>query len=128
MPKAPNLAKLAKLNGRYGVAALDAVGCGMRSAAALFEKTAKTGVERHLTAAQLVEGVAEHAAEQYGLLGDLVLAECGIRSGEDVGAITFFLIEQGVFSKQPDDRPEDFLTGPELRVAVTAAVRRRLGV
>ena len=79
-------------------------------------------------ARELVEGAVDLAASRYGLLGEMVLSSWGIRRPEDIGAITFALIQHGVFSKQPDDRLEDFVGHAGLNDAIRTAVRRRLGL
>jgi len=86
------------------------------------------GAARHLTAIELVTGAVDLAAERWSVLGDLVLASWGIREAADIGAITFTLIEHGVFSKEPTDRLEDFQAPDGLSVAVASRVRARVGV
>lgn len=125
MPRT-DLAKVARADGRYDVEAFHFVGAGLRHAAQRHERE-HPGAGRHLSAQQLVEGVADLAAEEYGLLGVLVLAQWGLRNGEDVGAITFRLIEHGIFAKQDSDRPEDFLGWPPFSELVATRVRARLG-
>lgn len=70
-------------------------------------------VHRHLTAGELVEALLEYAEKEYGLLAGRVLAEWGLTCGADIGRIVYKLIEAGVLSASPEDRPEDFqvLTG-----------------
>lgn len=128
MAQGPDLRTLARSDGRYDVEALHFIGGSLRHAAKLHGREHATGDSRHLSAQELVAGAADLAAERFGLLGDLVLASWGIRSGDDIGIITFVLIEHGVFSKQSHDRIEDFYGSPPLAETVRLRVRRRLGL
>ncbi len=124
----PDLYELAAIHGRYDVEAFCFVSQGLRHAAKLHRQARKSAGSRHLNASQLVDGVIDLAAERFGLLAELVLRGWGVRSSEDVGSITFALIESKVFSKQPSDRIEDFYGGPDFTVALAERVHHRLGV
>lgn len=128
MAQIPDLHELASRNGKYDVEAFCFVSQGLRHAAKIHGKDRAQGHERHLTATQLVDGALDLAAERYGLLAELVLRSWGVRAAEDIGAITFALIESRVFTKQQSDRIEDFYGGPDfaqvLRERVVARVRR----
>src|SRR5882672_11502912 len=113
MGKKANLHQLVLRDGRFNVEAFTFVGASLKHAAKLFGKEQADGAERHLSAQQLVEGALDLAVERYGLLAELVLRSWGVRDSEDVGAITFALIDHGIFSKHPGDRIEDFYAGPE---------------
>jgi uncharacterized repeat protein (TIGR04138 family) len=63
---------------------------------------------RHVTGAELLEGLRIYALEQYGPLAKTVLNSWGINRGGDFGEIVFNLIEHNVFSKTESDRREDF--------------------
>ena len=126
MKKVPDLADLAARDGRFDAEAYAFVSQSLRHAAKLHRKDRASGSERHLTANQLVEGALDLAVERYGLLADLVLRAWGVRGSEDLGRITFALIEHGVFTKQPSDRIEDFWTGPDFGEAVGTRVTDRI--
>jgi uncharacterized repeat protein (TIGR04138 family) len=126
MARIPNLQKLALQGGRYDAEAYKFVSQGLCHAARRLGKRERSGPDRHLCARELVEGTLDLAAEQYGLLAVEVLRSWGLVNAVDIGEITFALIEHGVFSKQPDDRIEDFSQGPEFAPALAARVQRRL--
>ena len=126
MTQIPDLHELASRTGKYDVEAFCFVSQGLRHAAKLFGKERSSGDERHLTALQLVDGTLDLAADRYGLLAELVLRRWGVRASEDIGAITFALIENHVFTKQPSDRLEDFYAGPEFADALRQRVVERL--
>jgi uncharacterized repeat protein (TIGR04138 family) len=128
MGQIPDLHELAAGIGRYDVEAFCFVSQGLRHAAKLHRKDLRSGTERHLAAPQLVDGVLDLAAERFGLLAHLVLSSWGLRCSEDIGSITFALIENKVFSKQPSDRIEDFYGGPDFVTVLEERVRSRLGV
>ena len=128
MAQIPDLHELANRTGKYDVEAFCFVSQGLRHAAKRFGKERSSGEERHLTALQLVEGTLDLAVDRYGLLAELVLRRWGVRASEDIGAITFALIENRVFTKQPSDRLEDFYGGPEFAPALHERVVQRMRV
>lgn len=123
-----DLGRIARDDGRFDVEAFQFVSESLARAADLYGKRQLVGTARHLTAVELVTGAVDLAAERWSLLGDVVLASWGIRSASDIGAITFTLIEHGVFSKEPSDRLEDFQAADALVVAVASRVRARVGL
>lgn len=122
----PDIEALAKSAGGYAPEAIAFVGESLRHAARLFGKENGEKENRHLTAHELVEGMLDLATTRFGLMAELVLREWGVRSGEDVGRITFALIEVGVFSKQDSDRIEDFAGGPDFGGVLIRRSRQRL--
>ena len=126
MKKVPDLADLARRDGRFDAEAYAFVSQSLRHAAKLHRKDRASGSERHLSAQQLVEGALDLAVERYGMLADLVLRSWGVRGSEDLGSITFALIDHGVFTKQPSDRIEDFWAGPDFQDAVSVRVTDRI--
>lgn len=122
----PDIEALAKAAGGYSPEAIAFIGESLRHAARLFGKESAEADHRHLTAHELVEGMLDLATVRFGLMAELVLREWGLKSAEDVGRITFALIEVGVFSKQPTDRIEDFSGGPDFGGVLTKRSRQRL--
>ena len=128
MARPKDLRQIARDDGRYAPDGYQFVAEALARAADLYGKRQLQGAARHLTAAELVAGAVDLAAERWSLLGDLVLAQWGIRSADDIGAITFSLIEHGVFSKEPTDRLEDFHGVCEIGISLAQRVRARVGL
>jgi len=63
---------------------------------------------RHVSGAQLCEGLRQLALEHWGLLATSVLARWHVHSTRDFGEIVFLLIEHDYLQKQPEDCIEDF--------------------
>lgn len=63
---------------------------------------------RHVSGAELLEGLRAFALDQYGPLAKTVLNAWGVHRCRDFGDIVFNLIEYNVFSKTENDRLEDF--------------------
>lgn len=63
---------------------------------------------RHITGEELCRGFIDQAQEHFGPLGAPVLRHWGVKSTNDIGAIVFALIEQGVLGKNPEDTMKDF--------------------
>ena len=51
---------------------------------------------------------SKDALAQFGPMASTVLKEWGLRNGKNVGEMVFLLIEEDVFSKQPEDSLDDF--------------------
>ncbi len=63
---------------------------------------------RHISGAELSEGVRELALERFGPMARTVLEHWGIHGTEDVGRVVFAMVDHGILVKQEGDRPEDF--------------------
>ena len=63
---------------------------------------------RHVTGAELSEGIRRVALRRYGPLTLATLEAWGLRETLDFGNIVYSLIETGVFDRSPDDSLEDF--------------------
>ena len=66
------------------------------------------GEKRHITGAELAEGVRHLAIGRFGPLARTVLEHWGIHSTRDVGSVVFALVEQKILTTQEGDCPEDF--------------------
>lgn len=69
---------------------------------------------KHLSAQELYLGCCMHAHEVYGPMAKLVLSSWGVYTVSDVGSLVYNLIAEGVFSKQKEDRREEFDELPDL--------------
>ncbi len=65
----------------------------------------------HVTAAELLDGIREHALEEFGPMAITVLEDWGLKRCEDFGALVFNLVEAGLLSKTEKDNPDDFKGG-----------------
>ncbi len=63
---------------------------------------------RHITPAQLVEGVRDLALEKFGFLATLVLSRWHIYTSSDVGEIIGNLVRTGDVELGPGESVEDF--------------------
>ena len=68
----------------------------------------KTGEERHVGGKELLQGIAELAAEQFGPMAPTVFIRWGVRETGDFGEIVFNLIDAGLLSRRPQDSRLDF--------------------
>ena len=68
----------------------------------------------------------ELAVMRFGCLATSVLRSWGLRKSEDIGNVTFHLIEEGLFGKQSGDSLEDFKGGPVFHDLVHKLTRERL--
>ncbi|HEX5131154.1 MAG TPA: Minf_1886 family protein [Candidatus Krumholzibacteria bacterium] len=73
---------------------------------------------RHISGAELVDGLCRAARERFGMLAYTVLERWGLRSGSDIGEIVFQLVAVGVLSRREEDAREDFDRLPDLKTAL----------
>ncbi|MBE6407605.1 MAG: hypothetical protein J6S98_07855 [Lentisphaeria bacterium] len=93
---------------KYPVAAYKFVSAGVQYTVHSHQRTDKQGVERHVTGQELLRGILEFAALQYGFLAPDVLEYWNFRSGRDIGNTVYAMIGAGLLSAGPNDRLEDF--------------------
>ncbi len=67
--------------------------------------------ERHVSAAELLEGVRDFALETFGPMAMTLFEEWGVRSTEDIGQIVFNMIRAQALRKTDEDKLEDFANG-----------------
>lgn len=75
----------------------------------------QVGERRHVSAAELLEHMCEHAKGRFGMLSYSVLERWGLRTTDDVGEAVFQLVEAQVLSRRENDSREDFHAVFDLR-------------
>ena len=78
------------------------------------------GPERHVSAAELLEGIRQYALKEYGPLAMTVLQAWGIRQCADFGQIVFNLVNKEFLGKTDDDSVRDFDRGYAFETAFRA--------
>ena len=66
---------------------------------------------RHVTPLELLDGLRQHALQQFGPMAVTVLGEWGIRSCADFGEMVFLMIESGLLAKTEQDSRAGFQAG-----------------
>ncbi len=89
-------------------------------------RDAAAGDERHIDGHELLEGIRELGADQFGPMASLVFKRWGLRNTEDFGEIVFSLIESGLLSRRAEDSRLDFSNGYEFDSAFEEMFRRQL--
>ena len=74
-------------------------------------REAKTGEDRHVGGRELLIGIKEYAADQFGPMAELVFERWGVRQPADFGEIVFNLIDAELLSRRPSDSRLDFVDG-----------------
>jgi uncharacterized repeat protein (TIGR04138 family) len=74
-------------------------------------KRSNSPSQRHVSGAELLEGLRKHTLNEFGPMGKLVLNEWGVHQCEDFGKIVFTLVSHGILGKSDADRPDDFSPG-----------------
>ena len=75
------------------------------------------GPERHVSAAELLEGIRQYALKEYGPLAMTVLQAWGIRQCADFGQVVFNLVNKKFLGKTDDDSARDFDCGYDFATA-----------
>lgn len=65
-------------------------------------------VRRHVSAAELLDGMRRFAHERYGVMSLTVLESWGVHTTGDIGDIVFQLVDAGVLSRQDGDARDHF--------------------
>lgn len=63
---------------------------------------------RHISGHELAEGVRTLALDRFGPMARIVLGHWGIHATEDVGAVVFALVDQGILIRRDEDSLDDF--------------------
>ena len=72
-----------------------------------FGRDKLTGEDRHVGGRELLIGIKDYAAEQFGPMAAMVFERWGVRAAADFGEIVFNLISADLLQKTADDRKED---------------------
>jgi uncharacterized repeat protein (TIGR04138 family) len=85
-----------------------------------------TGEERHVGGRELLLGIKEFAARQFGPMAALVFEHWGVRAGADFGEIVFNLIDAELLSRRPSDSRRDFVDPADFRETFAEKHRQSL--
>ena len=83
-------------------------------------KKPSEGPGRHVTAAELLEGIRQYALKEYGPMAMTVLNAWGIRQCADFGQIVFNLVNKEFLGKTDEDSVRDFDRGYDFETAFRA--------
>ena len=78
-------------------------------------REAKSGEDRHVGGRELMAGIREFAADQFGPMAALVFERWGVRGPGDFGEIVFNLIDAELLTRRPTDSRLDFVDGIDFR-------------
>lgn len=74
-----------------------------------------TGEERHVGGRELMFGIRQYAAEQYGPMADVVFERWGVGTASDFGEIVWNLVDAELLSRRATDSRLDFVDGVDFR-------------
>ncbi len=89
-------------------------------------REAKTGEDRHVGGRELLIGIKEYAADQFGPMAELVFERWGVRAPSDFGEIVFNLIDAELLSRRPSDSRLDFVDGVDFHQVFAEKHRQSL--
>lgn len=73
--------------------------------------------QKHITAAELLEGIRQYALREYGPMAMTVLSFWGIQQCSDFGQIVFNLVNKHILRKTEGDSIHDFDNGYDFETA-----------
>ncbi|MBL9078549.1 MAG: hypothetical protein JNL08_13650 [Planctomycetes bacterium] len=85
-----------------------------------------TGEDRHVGGRELLAGIKDYAADQFGPMAEVVFARWGVRAPADFGEIVFNLIDAELLSRRPTDSRLDFVDGFDFRTVFAEKHRQSL--
>ena len=85
-----------------------------------------TGEDRHVGGRELLIGIREYAADQFGPMAPMVFERWGVRGSTDFGEIVFNLIDAELLSRRATDSRLDFVDGLDFREAFAEKHRESL--
>ena len=77
----------------------------------MIAKNPKKNEIRHVSGQELLDGIRDHALQQFGPMALTVLQEWRIRCCEDFGELVFNMVEAKLLAKTEQDSREDFKVG-----------------
>lgn len=80
----------------------------------------KKNEPQHVSGQQLLQGIREHALEEFGPMALTVLEQWGINRCEDFGELVFNMVEHSLLGKTDDDTRDDFKGGYDFNEAFRA--------
>ena len=79
----------------------------------------ENGPGRHVSGQELLEGIRQHALQEFGPIARTVLRAWGITRTEDFGELVFNLVKHGLLGKTEKDSKADFAGGYDFHAAFT---------
>ena len=104
-----SIEQLIQEDGRYPLPAVQFVREGLsRTVENQRARGLLAGSRRHVSGAELSDGLREVALDRWGMLARMVLQRWNITNTRDFGEIVFLLVENGWMQKEPQDQLDDF--------------------
>jgi uncharacterized repeat protein (TIGR04138 family) len=102
------VSQIVATNPKYEVGAYRFVREGLDYTLKSLKRTRGRNTQRHVTGAELLDGLRQYTLKEFGPMGKVVLNEWGLTTCEDFGHIVFVLVEHGVLGKSENDSLDDF--------------------
>ena len=99
---------------RYPAAAYEFINDSVRFTIRKLQRDTRSRRERHVCGAELIQGVADYAVQEFGPLAWNVLEEWGLVCGSAIGDVVFNMIRSGLLTASENDSREDFNCVPDL--------------
>lgn len=100
--------EIAREDGRYDARALKFVYDGLGYTIKQIRESGEEEQPRHITGAELSQGIAKLARQRWGWLARMVLNQWGVFTTRDFGEIVYLMIRHHWMTAQETDHIEDF--------------------
>lgn len=117
------LAQILKEDHRYQAEAYFFMRDALAFTSKILKKPAK-GPQKHVTAAELLEGIRQYALREYGPMAMTVLDFWGVRQCSDIGQIVFNLVNKHILRRTENDSIHDFDHGYDFETAFRRPYQR----
>ncbi len=103
-----SIEQIAKEDGRYDAKALKFIYDGLGFTIQQLRENASEDEPRHISGAELTQGIARLAQKRWGWLAKMVLNQWGVHNTRDMGEIVYLMIRYNWMTAQESDEIEDF--------------------
>ncbi len=109
-------AQILKEDPRYAADAYLFVGEALEFTTKKLKKPA-TGLSRHVSGGELLEGIRIFALQEYGPMSKTILNAWGVHDCRDIGYIVFNMVNKQILGKTEEDSLADFNNGFDFETA-----------
>ncbi|MDP6964264.1 MAG: hypothetical protein QGF46_08885, partial [Planctomycetota bacterium] len=71
----------------------------------------------HITPSQLLDGIRNYAAEEFGFMAPFTFNAWGVQETADFGTLVFDMVAAGLLNKTESDKRSDFANGFDFKLA-----------
>ena len=105
---------------RFATEAYEFISDTITYTAKKMKKTCEKGTKRHITGQELLDGIREHALNEFGPLAFEVLRSWGIKNSMCVGNVVFNMVDNNLLGAAKNDTIGEFKEGFDFKKAFSS--------